>query len=316
MSATSSIIFYPADWLADPNLQECSLAAHGLWMHMLCVMVEADRKGFLEIAGKPLPVDRLARRVKIPFEECEALLRELELWEVFSRDLKGGIYSRRIVRAHKKTLAATKNGKAGAEAKKLKNNGVSDPLKQNVSDRSQASSTSTSTSPRLKDKTPSGNPTAESSAKPPPPRPVEEEIPRLELTPPPESKTSQRERAVAMYQPVAQLCGWVTVARLTSAREKALDATLKRLGLDGWEGLLERAASLKFFDCTKAREGKHANWRPDFDFFVSETKANRILEGKYDRYGRDTESLHALTGGARLAAFTLLGGLDRQGGPH
>lgn len=39
--------FYPGDWLKDPCLRRCSLAARGLWIDLLCLMWESQPRGVL-----------------------------------------------------------------------------------------------------------------------------------------------------------------------------------------------------------------------------------------------------------------------------
>jgi hypothetical protein len=54
--------FYPGDWMKDPALRSVSIAARGLWIDMLCLMHESDRRGYLQHAtGKPVTAEQLAR---------------------------------------------------------------------------------------------------------------------------------------------------------------------------------------------------------------------------------------------------------------
>ena len=41
--------FWWRDWLTDPNLSACSLAAQGLWMRMLCIMAHSNPIGHLAL---------------------------------------------------------------------------------------------------------------------------------------------------------------------------------------------------------------------------------------------------------------------------
>jgi hypothetical protein len=103
--------FYPGDWLRDPSLRSCSLAARGLWMDMLCFMHESSRRGFLLIGIMPVKADKLARMVGETLETTQILLHELREAGVFSETDDGTIYSRRIVRDEAKSETNTKNGK-------------------------------------------------------------------------------------------------------------------------------------------------------------------------------------------------------------
>lgn len=90
--------FYPADWLSD-GVAGCSLAARGLWIHLLCIMHLGPNYGYLsDTKGQPISPDSLARRCGCTFEEFNTLLAELEAAGVPSRKPEGVIFSRRMVR--------------------------------------------------------------------------------------------------------------------------------------------------------------------------------------------------------------------------
>ncbi len=63
MKASPSFQFYPSDWLRDPGLRSCSLAARGLWIDILAFMHEAEPYGHLRINGQDLGPAALARMV-------------------------------------------------------------------------------------------------------------------------------------------------------------------------------------------------------------------------------------------------------------
>ena len=89
--------FYWSDWDADPKLRQCSLAAQGLWMKMLCIMAKSEPRGYLTVGGVTLDVNGLSTAVGRPATELTSLLEELSRWGVHSHDRKGRIYSRRMV---------------------------------------------------------------------------------------------------------------------------------------------------------------------------------------------------------------------------
>ncbi|MGA8172401.1 MAG: hypothetical protein WB816_16435 [Methylocystis sp.] len=105
--------FYPSDWRADPASRSCSLAARGLWIEMLCLMHEARPHGSLLVVGKAVTPARLASLVGAGADEVARLLAELEEAGVFSRDVDGVIYSRRMRRDEEKSAVNRVNGKAG-----------------------------------------------------------------------------------------------------------------------------------------------------------------------------------------------------------
>lgn len=105
--------FYPTDWRSDPKLRICSLAARGLWMELLCIMHEANPRGFLVSNGSQLSDKQLAALVGTTTRELNALLNELEAAGVFSRDENGTIYSRRMVRDAERQAKDKANGHLG-----------------------------------------------------------------------------------------------------------------------------------------------------------------------------------------------------------
>lgn len=107
--------FYPGDWRKDPGIQACGLAARGLWIEMLCLMHESSRRGYLELNGRPVTTDQLARQVGGSSEEITLLLQELEHAGVFSRDEAGTIYSRRMDRDNYISAIRSEAGRRGAE---------------------------------------------------------------------------------------------------------------------------------------------------------------------------------------------------------
>jgi hypothetical protein len=98
MKAIPAFQFYGSDWLRDPGLRSCSLAARGLWIDMLAFMHEAEPYGHLRLNRKDIEPAVLARMVGSALKETEQLLHELEDAGVFSRTEDGTIFSRRMVR--------------------------------------------------------------------------------------------------------------------------------------------------------------------------------------------------------------------------
>lgn len=118
--------FYPAKWRADPALKNCSLAARGLWIEMLCIMHEAPRRGFLMVKGVVVTDRQLSFQAGAPIREVATLIAELEAAGVFSRDFDGTIYSRRMCDDEEKLEIDRANGKTGGNPR-LKV-GVNPPL--------------------------------------------------------------------------------------------------------------------------------------------------------------------------------------------
>lgn len=88
--------------------------------------------------------------------------------------------------------------------------------------------------------------------------------------------------AVEAWNAFAEKRDLTLVQKLTDARRVKLKARLKDCdGLNGWHVALEKLGASSFLMETK-RTGKHANWRPTFDFLVTESKFTSLMEGGYD----------------------------------
>jgi len=109
------IKFYPSDWRADPALRMCSIGARGLWMEMLCIMHEAG--GYLTVNGKELQPRQLAVLTGSTVDEVASFIEELSDAGVFSRDERGVIFSRRMLKDIAKAEEDRAAGKKGGSPK-------------------------------------------------------------------------------------------------------------------------------------------------------------------------------------------------------
>jgi hypothetical protein len=88
--------------MKDPELRAVSPAARGLWIDMLCLMFECDRRGYLQFNnGKIVTAEHLARMTGSSTDDTSRWLQELENSGVFSRTDDGTIFSRRMLRDEK-----------------------------------------------------------------------------------------------------------------------------------------------------------------------------------------------------------------------
>ncbi len=72
----------------------------------------------------------------------------------------------------------------------------------------------------------------------------------------------------------------------TTARRRSMSARLKDCGgLTGWGYALDRLANTPGLLGGHGGDG-HENWTADIDFLLSEQKFTRLMEGKYDNWGR------------------------------
>lgn len=159
-----AFMFYTGDWMKDPALRSCSLAARGLWMDLLCLMHESDRRGYLQhTTGKPVSHEQAARMTGCSPDQVSQLLQELEDSGVYSRTKNGTIYSRRMVADEKKRAACSEAGKKGGNPtlKGGDKGGPKGPPKPNQTPSYSSSDSSSSASSAAVSKTPSPSPEAE-----------------------------------------------------------------------------------------------------------------------------------------------------------
>lgn len=106
--------FYPNDWLAEPTVRVCSVAARGLWIDMLSLMHLSPRRGYLLAAtGSPISPEHLARLTGCSADEVTRLLAELSSSGTCSCTDDGTIYSRRMVRDEGKREKCSEAGQRG-----------------------------------------------------------------------------------------------------------------------------------------------------------------------------------------------------------
>ena len=83
MKARPAFLFYPSDWLRDPALQCCSLAAQGLWIAMMAHMHEGIPYGHLKVGKKIIDATLLSRMVDSPpvrSRNCSKSLKNLKFF--------------------------------------------------------------------------------------------------------------------------------------------------------------------------------------------------------------------------------------------
>ena len=99
MPSVAPFKFFPGDWLADPAVRSCSLAARGLWIDMLVLMHQSSRVGHLLTgSGSPLAVEKLSRIAGCTPAETTRLLAELISGGVCGRASDGAVFCGWMVR--------------------------------------------------------------------------------------------------------------------------------------------------------------------------------------------------------------------------
>lgn len=114
MSKLPAFQFYPGDWRKDPGVQSLDYQCRGVWFEILCLMHESDNRGVLELAGRPMADDVLARLLGLDPVLLKQILTFLIEHGVASRDERtGALVSRRMVRDEKLRKIRAECGKKG-----------------------------------------------------------------------------------------------------------------------------------------------------------------------------------------------------------
>lgn len=90
--------FWWQDWMRDPALRSCCVAARGLWMDMLAIAHDGKPYGHVTINGRPATPKQIATISGVTEKHAASLLQELEEAGVFSRTHDGIIFSRRMLK--------------------------------------------------------------------------------------------------------------------------------------------------------------------------------------------------------------------------
>lgn len=90
-----------------------SLAALGLWMNALALMWNGEEPGYLVLRGRAMTSQDVAKALGRNALQVTKLLAELEMNGVFSRDHRGAIFSRRMVRDLARHHRARTDGSKG-----------------------------------------------------------------------------------------------------------------------------------------------------------------------------------------------------------
>lgn len=106
--------FYPADWKKDPGVQALSFHDRGVWLEILCLMHESERRGVLLLGSQPMPEDALARLLGLDNQILTTTLTTLLTYGVASREEgTGALMNRRMVRDEHIRQVRKKAGELG-----------------------------------------------------------------------------------------------------------------------------------------------------------------------------------------------------------
>jgi hypothetical protein len=257
--------WYPADLDAEPTLRFCSWEAGFLWVKMLGFMHHSPERGFLiKQNGKPYTEEDLVKSVHgATLERVRNCLFELESNAVFSRDRRGTIYSRKIVKGE---LRARNLEKRKGHEKGSKREDKGD-LTSNASTGNERENSNSGDRSVVK-------PEARSQSLE---RKKERGVEAPRGAAPPISDP-EIQMAFSAFNRAAELAGIPVAQHLTETRKKKFKQRLRECGgLAGWNAALEKLSASAFM-----RGNNDRGWRADLDFILQEKSFTRLLEGFYD----------------------------------
>jgi len=98
---------------------------------------------------------------------------------------------------------------------------------------------------------------------------------------------SDRQAAFENYNSTAEYLKLAAARGLTKDRQRKLDARLKEVGLNGWNLALENLMEMPFCYGQNDR-----GWKVTFDWMLSPTNLNKLIEKQYAREERDDTDAH------------------------
>lgn len=101
------------DWLGDPQLRMAGPELRGVWMDMLCAMMEAEPYGHLAINGRPMTDMEVSSLIGVSPDAYRDYLERLFDLGIPSRTESGIIYSRRLLRDYAMFVSGKVSGKKG-----------------------------------------------------------------------------------------------------------------------------------------------------------------------------------------------------------
>lgn len=223
-------------WKRDIGVQQCSMAARGLWREMLDLMHDSPQRGYLLNAdGTPMSCKELSRILRSRANHVSKWLLELQSNGVYSVTETGVIYSRKMCRDVAASERAAANGRRGGNPILVNQ----DPVKPGVKleTESETESDNTPLTPQGETAVPSK---ASRSAKPPTGDLMLEQLPETIRSQPMLDAWNDwaqyhRERRTALKpstvkKQLKKLAGWGEAMSIAS-----IEASIS----NGWTGLFE-----------------------------------------------------------------------------
>jgi hypothetical protein len=118
----SYIKFYGRDWLGDAMLRMCTPEERGVWIDLLCVMAGAEPYGHLAVNNRAMTDAEVGRVIGLDESTYKGILYRLIEKGIPSKTESGMVFSRRMVKEHKKFITGRTSGLKGGGNPALKIN--------------------------------------------------------------------------------------------------------------------------------------------------------------------------------------------------
>ena len=106
--------FYVGDWKKDLGVQALGYEERGIWIELLFLMHESERRGYFQLNGKAVPDEMTSKILRIHGNKWKKVKRKLEETNIVSFEPDTGImFNRRMVRDEEKREKSKENGKLG-----------------------------------------------------------------------------------------------------------------------------------------------------------------------------------------------------------
>jgi len=139
-----SFQFYPADWIKDGPLQNCSLEARGLWMDLICMSFHYPQWGVFRTQNGTVSETILLRMCNGNARKLARCFTELKQHNIIKQMEDGTFYVKRVKEDMELSKKRSEAGKQGGNP-----NLVGDLVKQNNNQNPTPSSSTSSSTPNI-----------------------------------------------------------------------------------------------------------------------------------------------------------------------
>jgi len=102
------------DWQKEAGVKAMTPADEGIFLRLIFVCWESERRGYLQLNNKPYPLDLLADTIKVPLSDLTAWMSKYQdIFQIFGVSENGILYSRKHVKLVELSNKRKNAGKQG-----------------------------------------------------------------------------------------------------------------------------------------------------------------------------------------------------------